>query len=124
MSKHGGNRKLSAMWRHVKPLSGVIFSLSAKFSSETSLSVSVLYSADRLMSSNGIRRRNIAKGACQCLCYAAPPPVVGGAHNSPIANATMILKTGLVHYRLHLYNQSGVFYFPWHRHQVEGTYDF
>ena len=52
-----------------------------------------------------------------CLCHAAPPTAVGGAHNLPIANATMILK------RLHLYNQSGVFYFPWHRHQVEGTYD-
>ena len=48
------------------------------------------------------------------LCHAAPPTVdvVGGAHNSPIANAT-ILKSGLVHYRLHLYNQGGVFYFPW-----------
>ena len=45
------------------------------------------------------------------------------SHNSPIANAT-ILKSGLVHYKLHLYNPSGVFYFPWHRHQVEGTYDF
>ena len=38
-------------------------------------------------------------------------------HNSPIANATIILKSGLVHTRLHLYNPSGVFYFPWHRHQ-------
>ena len=45
---------------------------------------------------------------------------VGGALNSPIANATMILKSGLVHIRLHLCNQSGVFYFPSHRHQVEG----
>ena len=55
---------------------------------------------------------------------AAPPTAVGGAHNSPIANATMILERGLVNYRLHLYNQSGVFYFPWHRHQVEGNYHF
>ena len=29
-----------------------------------------------------------------------------------VANATVIFKSGLVHYRLHLYNQSGVFYFP------------
>ena len=35
-------------------------------------------------------------------CHAAPPTVVGGAHNSPIANATM-LKSGLVHYRLGLH---------------------
>ena len=34
-----------------------------------------------------IRRRNIAKGARPCLCHAAPPTAVGGAHNSPIANA-------------------------------------
>ena len=29
---------------------------------------------------------------------AAPPTAVGGAHNSPIANATMILESGLVNY--------------------------
>ena len=69
-----------------------------------------------------IRRRNNAKGPC--LCHAAPPTAVGGAHNSPIANATVMSKSGLVHYRLHLYNQSGVFYFPWHRHHVEGAYGF
>ena len=42
------------------------------------------------------------------------------------ALATMLLKSGLVNYSLHLYNRSGVFYFPWawHRQQVEGTYDF
>ena len=28
----------------------------------------------------------------------APPTVVGGTHNSPIANATIILKSGLVRY--------------------------
>ena len=54
----------------------------------------------------------------------APPTAVGGAHNSPIANGTMTLKSGLVHYMSHLYNQSGVFYFPWHRHQVEGPTSF
>ena len=65
---------------------------------------------------------------CNTLCaalmrpYVAPPTVVKSAHNSPIINATMILK--LVHNRLHLYNHNGVFYFPWHRHQVEGTYGF
>ena len=59
-----------------------------------------------------------------CLCHAAPPTAVGCAHNSPIANATVILKSGLVRYRLHLYSQCGVFYFPWHGHRVEGTYDF
>ena len=57
-----------------------------------------------------------------------PPTVVGGAHNSPLANATIIIEEWVsplyTVYRLHLYNQSGVFYFPWHRHQVEGTYDF
>ena len=42
------------------------------------------------------------RDARPCLCHAAPPTVVGGAHNSPIANATIILKSGLVHYRLHL----------------------
>ena len=31
------------------------------------------------------------------LCQAAPPTAVGGAHNSPIANAIMTLKSGLVH---------------------------
>ena len=54
-----------------------------------------------------------------CLCHAAPPTAVGGAHNSPIANATTILESGLVRYRLH--NPSGVFYFPWHRHQTGPT---
>ena len=50
-----------------------------------------------------IRRRNNAKGARPCLCHAAPPTAVGGAHNSPIANGCMapLLKSGLVHYRLH-----------------------
>ena len=64
---------------------------------------SVVYSAGRLIVglSLDIRRRNNAKGACPCLCHAAPPTAVGGAHNSPIANATVILKSGLVHYRLH-----------------------
>ena len=62
-----------------------------------------------------IRRRNNAEGARPCLCHVAPPTAVGGVHNSPVANGTAILK------RLHLYNQSGVFYLPWHRHQVEGT---
>ena len=37
------------------------------------------------------------------LCRAAPPTAVGSAHNSPLANATVILKSGLVHYRLHNY---------------------
>ena len=48
------------------------------------MSVSVLYSADRLMSLD-IRRRNNAEGARPCLCHAAPPTAVGGAHNSPVA---------------------------------------
>ena len=36
-----------------------------------------------------IRRRNIAKGARPCLCHAAPPTAVGGAHNSPIAHSPL-----------------------------------
>ena len=44
------------------------------------------------------------------LHHASPPTAVSGVHNSPIANATTVLKSELVHYRLHLYNQSGVFY--------------
>ena len=38
-----------------------------------------------------------------CLCHATPPTAVGGAHNSPIANATMILESGLVHYTGYIY---------------------
>ena len=34
-------------------------------------------------------------------------------------------RSRLVHYSLHIvYNQSGVFYFPWHSHQEERVYDF
>ena len=36
------------------------------------------------------------------------PTAVGGAHNSPVANATVILKSGLVNYRLHQYNLTRV----------------
>ena len=49
-----------------------------------------------------------------------PPTAVGGA---PIANAAIILS-GLVYCWIYFYNQSGVFYFPWHRRQVDGTYRF
>ena len=27
----------------------------------------------------------------------------------------------VVHGRLHIYHLCGIFYFPWHRHQIEGT---
>ena len=78
---------------------------------------SVLYSAHRLMPaclwtclSDGVLTN--AEGARPCLCRAAPPTAVGDAHNSPVPNATIIFTSGLVqHYRLHLYNQSGVLYF-------------
>ena len=36
-------------------------------------------------------------------------------------------KLGLtqwVHYILHIYPQCWIFYFPWHRHQIEGTTSF
>ena len=65
----------------------------------------------RVPSSESIIHRCAGALRLQCLCHAAPPTVVGGAHNSPIANAT-ILKSWLVHYRLHLYNPSGVFTSP------------
>ncbi len=29
-----------------------------------------------------------------------------------------------VHDRLHIYPLCGIFYFPWHRHQIEGTNGF
>ena len=61
-----------------------------------------------------------AEGARPCLCHAAPPTAVGGAHNATIANATIILKSGLVHLHLFYITKVG-FYFPWHRHQIEGT---
>ena len=31
---------------------------------------------------------------------------------------------GGVHDRLHIYPLCGIFYFPWHRHQIEGTNGF
>ena len=42
-----------------------------------------------------------------CVCHAAPPTAVGGAHNSPIANDIIIIllyyniEDVLVHYRIH-----------------------
>ena len=30
-------------------------------------------------------------------------------------------KSGECHDRLHIYRLCGIFYFPWHRHQTEGT---
>ena len=33
-------------------------------------------------------------------------------------------RLGGVHDRLHIYPLCGIFYFPWHRHQVEGTNGF
>ena len=38
-------------------------------------------------------------GSCVCVVQHRPT-VVGGAHNSPVANATMILKSGLVQCRI------------------------
>ena len=29
-----------------------------------------------------------------------------------------------VHDKLHIYHLCGIFYFPWHRHQIEGTNSF
>ena len=56
-----------------------------------------------LCTSSAFSSRRICSGARPCLRHAAPPTAVGGAHNSPIANATTILESGLVHYRAHLY---------------------
>ena len=57
------------------------------------------------------------------LCRAAPPTEVGGAHNSPIANATTIIsKSALVDVRIP--TLSAVFYSRWHRHQAEKTCGF
>ena len=33
-------------------------------------------------------------------------------------------RLGGVHDRLHIYPLCGIFYFPWHRHQIEGTNGF
>ena len=33
-------------------------------------------------------------------------------------------RLGGVHNRLHIYPLCGIFYFPWHRHQIEGTNGF
>ena len=33
-------------------------------------------------------------------------------------------RLGRVHDRLHIYPLCGIFYFPWHRHQIEGTNGF
>ena len=48
-----------------------------------------------------------------CLCHAVPPTAVGGAHNSPIANDIEECVSDLVHYRLHLYNPGGLFFFSY-----------
>ena len=32
-----------------------------------------------------------------------------------------LFKSGGVHDRLHIYPLCGIFYFPWHRQQIEGT---
>ena len=34
------------------------------------------------------------------------------------------VRLGGVHDRLHIYPLHGIFYFPWHRHQIEGTNGF
>ena len=42
-----------------------------------------------------------------------------------LTNAGVILIQNLwVHNRLHIYPLCGIFYFPWHRHQIEGTTGF
>ena len=49
-----------------------------------------------------------ADGARPCLCHAALPTDVIGAHNSPVDNSTN---------RLYIDSQSGLFYFNWNIHQ-------
>ena len=41
--------------------------------------------------------------------------------NMGVVYFRVVLEILGVHDRLHIYPLCGIFYFPWHRHQIEGT---